>query len=345
MTKTNKKSKLLALFGLIVAGITALTCAILVTPRNTFASDSGIDAINFPDTSRYTEKDIAEGDTLAGKFFRVTAETEGKIVVGTYDEVTLKIVSGDSAYFCDTANDGSTIGLMAYGNAGENTLDIYVQKDKTITTTMGDVSTNDFVFDLTKISDCTVKELVAPVKPDTSTYVEAEHVYGTQVTGKIFRAKYTSDFMIGFNSATTNGFYIDAHMGLEPYEFYIYYDGGATFSEKELLNVLAVGEGYVDFEVLAGTCSDMSTGTYTLTIDDTTVFNKLSDNVTLYELTAPTNDTEKEEDAQNKVEQWLDNAGDVISDWLNENLGVSIGGSVALVIVVAIIVAILKRKK
>lgn len=222
MTKTNKKSKLLALLGLIMAGITALTCAILATPRNTFASNSGITSDNFPDTSTYIEKDVNEGDTLAGKFLRVTVqdlsgEGVGRIYVGAQGEVCLQIIPGFSASFCDVGNALNPIEQMICGNKGENTLDIYVQKDKTLTLTSGNVSTNDLVFNSSSIFNCTVKELVVPVAED--------------------------------------------------------------------------------------------------------------------------------EDTRNEVEKWLDNAGNVISDWLNENLGVSIGGSVALVLVVAIIVAILKRKK
>ena len=381
MTKTNKKSKLLALFGLIVAGITALTCAILVTPRNTFASDSGISTLEFPDLSGYVEKDVNEGDTLAGKFFKVT-RTDETITQATmnFTELEFRFVFGDSAYVYDFVSDTPLDLLPSDSDTQDNTneFQIYIPIGKTYTTTVGDYLTDDLRFSTESLSGCAIKELVAPVAEDEPEELPDKSIvagvdFALSVSAEDFNVKGLTPGRYVNYGGTPNKAFANLHeeqavvikftneIDVNEYNTlivelgknfdldarYAFYknDESATTAIKMVTCSTTTNPQsvYIDLTKCADENGKVSSIVLQLVSKENTYSDADSCNTFIYDSTL-TNVAE-EEDTRNKVEQWLDNAGDVISDWLGNNLGISIGGSVALVIVVAIIVAILKRKK
>lgn len=342
MTQTKKKNKLLAFCGLIMAGITALTCGIL-SSRNTFASDSGIESFSMPQMYGTIEKDVKVGDTVAGKFYRVYAtedsysDEDGQCQAGLLfgSELYFNINISDSAYVVDNVTSDTIELLPSIRIIESEIMEIYIPANKTWTTSTGSFLSNDLTIEETTIQNCEIKELVLP---DTSNMTEKEYSNGA-IVGKWFRVKTTeNEFSITFSeNGTDNGYGIMNNTNATVTLFSSYME--AKSGEKCLYKYNKT-ENSFDIYIDEIKIDNLAEGT-NYTINENTTFGTL-ENCEIFELVEGV-----EEDKNDKFDlnEWLNNTGDNISSWFNGLTGVSIGGSVSLVIVVAIIVAVLRRKK
>lgn len=108
-------------------------------------------------------------------------------------------------------------------------------------------------------------------------------------------------------------------------------------------NELGASDNYVDVYVNPG--SEYTAVLGTLKLDEREY--KVVSNGTIKVLTAPEGDTVdgNVDDNSFNLGEWLNGAGDTVSDFLQSNLGVSVSGTVCIIAIAVIIASMFKRKR
>lgn len=194
--------------------------------------------------------------------------------------------------------------------------------------------------------------------PDTTKYVESDFEFGESgqtLAGKFLRVYSTvvaqsPQIDSEITDTTPTSRIIITFDDLDGVSVSVYFCGGlaSLTAGKGIIignfkNELGAEGNYVDIYVNPG--SEYTTDLGTLKLDERKY--KAVSNGTIKVLTAPESDTVdgNVDDNSFNLGEWLNGAGDTVSDFLQSNLGVSVSGTVCIIAIAVIIASMFKRKR
>ncbi len=200
--------------------------------------------------------------------------------------------------------------------------------------------------------------------PDTTKYVESDFEFGESgqtLAGKFLRIYQTdplkSDVIISCDKDNFKSSEVTTVIKVDFFEantvtVSVYYCGsdatsGLTSGKGIIVgninNELGASDNYVDIYVNPGSEYTAALGLLKL---DERVYKAVS-NGTIKLLTAPEGDAVdgNVDDNSFNLGEWLNGAGDTVSDFLQSNLGVSVSGTVCIIAIAVIIASMFKRKR
>lgn len=348
MTKLFNNKLFIALLALFMT-VCALLGITATLPRPAKAATAETNAItsadDFKDISEYTRKPFEYGADISGKliywYTRNCSPTSSDLsgfCLGTTSGISMQTVDGALTYSfggamslddenlmmtkCVQNDGGQDIGVMIYCPGDVVTLADGAYSFDPSTGFTADGST------LPQGCCCYLAELVE--RTDTSKYVENDYTLGETIpAGTIVRFK-TSEVAKSGNIQFLKG---DKEIFINLYTEEIAFWGSNVDLMETLDGALVVNrsETFVDvyFE------------------NEITIEMIQTEGYTVHTLTAPA----KEEPSEDKggfledVQDWFNNAGDDVAEWLGDNTGIAITGGGVLTIGAIIIIVLALRKR